>query len=76
MTFPTPARRGRPPLSGGPATPAQRSAKSRATRGVVTVELDADTVALVDAIVERFTFASRVEAVRFAILGAYGNWSI
>ena len=67
MTTPTPARRGRPPTPGGAATGAERSAKSRARRQVVTVELDLTTMEMVDELARYLDLSSRVAVVRAAI---------
>ena len=75
MTAPTtPPRRGRPPTPGGAATGAERSARSRARRQVVTVELDLATVELVNEVMKHFSFDSRVDVVRLAIQTAHEKW--
>ena len=71
---PTPSRRGRPPTPGGAPSAAQRSAASRIKRQVVSVELDLATMTLVDEVVQRFGFDSRVAVVRFAIQTAHKQW--
>ena len=62
MTMTPPRTRGRPSNPNSP-TPAARSAASRQARGVVTMDLDRDTAAALDAYAAWHAMPSRLTAV-------------